>query len=133
MLSGSSRMIRVAVGSALDPGDRDCGPRSAREGSPVARLWEGLTTPSTEAWKQGIESLKDDPLGLDALAGQQSVTPEVDALARRVRSIAKQGATAAQADRAMYFADVISTCTSCHEKLDVTAKCGQVGQTHDLG
>lgn len=83
------------------------------------RLWAGLTLPSDDSWANGIRLLLDDP----ALGAPSA---EVSAAARLLLDLARRGKTAEPEQRARLFADVLSTCSGCHERLGVVLEDGVV-------
>lgn len=91
----------------------------------AARMWEGLTAPSSDAWVKGAEVMADAPLTPQAVAGQKSVPAEIDALAKEAHAIAekargiKDPATSgpAASERAAMYGKFLQTCATCHQKL----------------
>lgn len=93
-------------------------PRMKRHYWAAARLWEGLVVPSDDAWKVGASVLADAPLEPEALTPGMTPVPKVGALARSVRDVAKKASGATSpADRATAYAEVISSCSTCHQWL----------------
>jgi mono/diheme cytochrome c family protein len=76
------------------------------------QLWEGLILSSDISWSSGMKLLLDAPK-LD------SDVPDVAATAVHLRDLARQGQTARVEQRARIFANVLTTCASCHERLGV--------------
>ncbi len=76
------------------------------------QLWAGLTLPSDESWASGIQLLLEDP----ELAAPSD---EVSAAARLLRELASRGERAEPDERGRLFADVVVTCSGCHERLGV--------------
>lgn len=76
------------------------------------RLWEALVIPSEASWFEGAKRLVDAPaLGSDV--------PEIAATAARLRDLAREGTTAKPADRARIYAEVLVTCSQCHDRSGV--------------
>lgn len=93
-------------------------PRMKRHYWAAARLWDGLVVPSDDAWKAGANVLADAPLEPEALTPGKTPVPKVGVLARSVRDVAKKAiAATSPADRGAAYAEVISSCSSCHEWL----------------
>lgn len=85
------------------------------------RLWAGLTLPSDESWASGIELLLQDPTLADG-------SPEVSAAARDLLERARQGQRAEPEQRDAVFADILLTCSGCHERLGVVLEDGVVAR-----
>jgi hypothetical protein len=83
------------------------------------RLWAGLTLPSDESWSSAIQLLLQDP----ALADPSD---EVSAAARLLRELARRGERAEPDERGQLLADVLLTCSGCHERLGVVLEDGVV-------
>lgn len=81
------------------------------------RLWAGLTLPSDESWERGMQVLIQDP----ALAAAPA---EVAAAARHLLALARRGERAEVDQRGRIFADVLATCSGCHERLGVVPRDG---------
>src|SRR5690606_16385504 len=113
----------VASG-ALQPPLAPEAPSAASDPSMLAhavaseRLWAGLTLPSDESWASGVQLLLDDP-GLAPSA-------EVASAARLLKELARRGARAEPGGRGDVFADVLATCSGCHERLGVVLEGGAV-------
>lgn len=83
------------------------------------RLWAGLTLPSDESWSSGVQLLLQDP----ALADPSD---EVSAAARLLRELARRGERAESDERGRLLADILVTCSGCHERLGVVLEDGVV-------
>lgn len=91
----------------------------------AARLWDGLSVPSADAWVKGAEAMADAPLTPEAAAGPQSVPKEIDALAKDVHAIAEKArglkdpaaSGPVVSDRAAAYGKFLQTCASCHQAL----------------
>jgi len=79
------------------------------------RLWEGLVLPSDTSWSSGMEVLLDAPK-LD------SDVADVAAAASHLRALARKGKSAPVEQRASIFANVLTTCAGCHERLGVSVR-----------
>jgi cytochrome c553 len=90
-------------------------PSMVAHAAAVERLWEGLVLPSDLSWSSGIEVLIDAPR-LD------SDVADVAAAAGRVRDLARQGKSADVAQRRQIFANLLTTCAGCHERLGVALR-----------
>jgi hypothetical protein len=73
-------------------------------------LWQGLFTPSEEGWKRGAESLARAP-------ELSSDVEDVAALGGELRDLALQAA--AGNPRSDVYGRIISTCSSCHRRLNI--------------
>jgi hypothetical protein len=82
------------------------------------RLWAGLTLPSDESWASGVQLLLEDP-GL-------APSDEVSAAAHHLKELARTGSRAEADERGRVFADVLSSCAGCHERLGVVLQDGVV-------
>lgn len=80
------------------------------------RLWEGLMSPSDDAWKRGGGVLTDAPFATDGLAGKPAdVQAQAFALAERAHALGAQAQNATTLEaRTKVFAEVYTTCSSCH-------------------
>lgn len=76
------------------------------------RLWQGLSAPSDETWRNGARALLDAP-ALD------SDVADVAAAARHLRELAQQGTGAVASQRGKIFGNVVATCAACHERLGI--------------
>lgn len=111
---------KLTVG-APPAGGSGAKPHMARHAWAAARLWEGLMAPSNESWTKGAEVFTDAPLAPEAVAGPQSVPPEVNELAKRAHQSGTRAHTAKDATaRTKAVADVYGTCVGCHTKLSVS-------------
>lgn len=74
------------------------------------RLWEGLTTPSEEAWLAGAEALSHLPQALpSSRAGvYQARFEQVQRLGQRARQLTTS------ADRSQLYGELLGMCASCH-------------------
>lgn len=90
-------------------------PRMKRHEWAAARLWEGLVGPSDLAWRAGVRVLADAPLELESQAPGTSPIAE---LTRSVHDLATSaGATQSSVDRNAVFAELMTTCAACHQRL----------------
>jgi hypothetical protein len=80
------------------------------------RLWTGLMLASDDSWTSGMQLLLEDP-GLD-------FSPEVSAAASQLRDLARRGERAEPEQRGRVLADVLLTCSGCHERLGVVLDDG---------
>jgi hypothetical protein len=77
-------------------------------------LWVGLTFPSEASWMRGARGLLDAP-------AVDSDVEEVSALAHRTSDLAHD-ALEARSPRADVYGRILSTCSTCHTRLAVTAR-----------
>ncbi len=91
-------------------------PVMARHRWAVERMWEGLSSPSDEAWKKGSDAFADAPLVGDAFAGRDpTVQASAFALSARAHALGVRARTAtATGDRANIFGEMFATCADCH-------------------
>jgi hypothetical protein len=85
------------------------------------RSWAGLTLPSDASWSSGMRLLLQDP----ALADPSD---EVSAAARLLTELARRGERAEPDARGQLLADVLLTCSGCHERLGVVLVDGVVAR-----
>jgi hypothetical protein len=85
------------------------------------RLWAGLTLPSDASWSSGMQLLLQD----QALADPSD---EVSAAARLLTELARRGERAEPDERGQLLADVLLTCSGCHERLGVVLVDGVVAR-----
>lgn len=84
----------------------------------AARMWEGLSGPSSELWTLGATALASAPLHSDAILQCSSAATQIVAQARAVHDLGKAGKSAtSSAARADVFARVVETCASCHHRV----------------
>jgi len=103
-----------------EPPDDDLGvlPRMKRHEWAVARLWAGLVGPSDLSWKAGARVLADAPLQPEELTPGRSPAPAIGELATSVRDLAANArVTKSAVDRAAVFAELMTTCAACHQRL----------------
>jgi cytochrome c553 len=79
------------------------------------RAWEGLVLPSDYSWASGMQLLLDAP-------SLNSDVADVAAAARQLRSLAEKGRSADGDQRAEVFANILLTCSGCHERLGVAVR-----------
>jgi hypothetical protein len=96
-------------------------PRMLAHAIAADRLWAGLTLPSDESWARGVQLLLEEP-------GLTAPSAEVSGAARLLRDLARQGERAEPDQRARVFADVLLTCSGCHERLGVVLEGGGVAR-----
>jgi mono/diheme cytochrome c family protein len=93
-------------------------PRMKRHEWGAARLWDGLIAPSNHTWKQGARVLMDAPLEPEALTPGKSPVPAIGTLATSVHDLGRKARVVeAPADRAAIFAELMTTCSACHQRL----------------
>jgi cytochrome c2 len=115
---------KVAVGEP-PAGGSGAAPHMQRHQWAAARLWDGLSGPSADAWVKGAEAMADAPLTPEALAGQQSVPKEVDTLAKDAHAIAENArglkdpaaSGPVVSERVTAYGKLLQTCASCHQML----------------
>ena len=102
------------------PGEPDAGVAAAmlRHEWAVTRLWDGLATPSDEAWAAGAEVLADPALAPELLTPGKTPVPRVGALAEAIHmhGLAAKNATSVAARRDVY-AQTLASCVDCHNWL----------------
>ena len=81
------------------------------------RLWAGVMLPSDESWASGISLLLDDP-------GLADLPSEVTPAERQLRGLAQRGQAAEPEQRGRLLADMLVTCSGCHERLGVVLEDG---------
>lgn len=75
-------------------------------------LWEGLVSPSDEAWEQGARELRSAPAELD-----ERLPAEFDADLREVVDLGTAASEAATLEeRADVYGLVLATCAGCHDR-----------------
>jgi hypothetical protein len=83
------------------------------------RLWAGLTLPSDDSWASGAQLLLQDP----SLANPSA---EISAASRLLLDLARRAESAEPGERGRVLADVLLTCSGCHERLGVVLDRGIV-------
>jgi len=85
------------------------------------RMWEGLIGPSDESWQAGADAL-------DKIIDNAQEKPvmqddeEMRGILTSVGELAKEATTAQTAvDRQRIFGTLLSSCSSCHQKMQQTA------------
>jgi mono/diheme cytochrome c family protein len=108
---------RAALGTP--PSDEpSVAPRMSRHQWAVTRLWEGLVAPSDQAWLDGARVLADAPLEPEAFTPGKSPVAAIGTLAARVHDLGGKAATVSRSeDRGRLFAELMSTCAACHERV----------------
>jgi hypothetical protein len=66
-------------------------------------------------WVKGAEAMADAPLTPGEAAPKKSVSPKVEAEAKRVHDQAQKARTIAKPDREAAYAELVTTCAKCHE------------------
>jgi hypothetical protein len=113
-------MIDVSIGEppAAEPGTMA---HMARHQWAMERLWDGLVTPSDEAWAAGCEVLADAPLAASSFADDPRLREELGAEAARVHALGAQGAEAADLSaRGQLYGQLLATCAPCHSRVQQT-------------
>jgi cytochrome c553 len=78
-------------------------------------LLEGLVIPSDAMWLAGVERLRTAALHPSDWPRDRALTPEVRAAERTVHALVDRGRAATSSNaRAAVYADLITTCASCH-------------------
>jgi hypothetical protein len=83
------------------------------------RLWAGLTLPSDDSWASGAQLLLQDR----ALAHPSA---EVSAASRLLLDLARRAERTEPDERGRVLADILLTCSGCHERLGVVLDHGIV-------
>lgn len=81
------------------------------------RLWEGLYVPSNEAWMAGAKALELDPFAGDAL--KKGGVHARGAASRFNTQAKKLGQAKTSEARGAAYAELLSTCSPCHEAMGV--------------
>ena len=80
----------------------------------ASRMWEGLTTPSTERWQAGVVALSRARWTIAAEEPSLTRSPISDDVAR-VRLLAERGLAAETLDaRGALYGEILATCAHCH-------------------
>lgn len=87
-------------------------PSMAAHAVATEQLWEGLAFPSEASWAAGAR-------GLVAAPALDSDVEDVAATARRLRSLAERALGSGPEQRAALYGQVLTTCSSCHQRLQV--------------
>lgn len=107
------KLVAPEVGGHYDDQPDSLDQRMVRHEWGAEQLWDGLTTPSSAAWRAGSFAIGHAPVPAD----RQLPSGIVDALAE-VRTL---GARAAELvtpnDRADLYGLLLSTCADCHSRV----------------
>jgi len=96
------------------------GRRMFRHAWAVERLWEGLTSPSDNAWMAGASALTLAPSA--APETQPTLTPAVIKTLDRVRALGARAVRADSADaREKIYGELLVTCAECHRSASKVA------------
>lgn len=104
---------------APDESNEASNPRMLAHAVAASRLWAGLTLPSDDSWASGTRLLLQDP----ALADP---SPEVAEAARYLQQLARRAERTEPDQRSRLFADILLTCSGCHERLGIPIENGVV-------
>jgi mono/diheme cytochrome c family protein len=108
----------VAIVGDLVPEDGGVIPRMKQHEWAATKLWVGLVVPSDAAWQVGAALLAEAPLAPELLTPDKSPAPRVVALVQAVRDLAlRAGRAQSTEDRVNVYADLVSTCSGCHQWL----------------
>ena len=108
----------VAIVGDLAPDDGGVISRMKRHEWAATKLWAGLVVPSDDAWQVGASMLVEAPVDPDLLTPGKSPAPRVVALVQSVHDLALRASRAhSSEDRASVYADVVATCSGCHQWL----------------
>lgn len=92
----------------------------------ASRLWDGLVLPSDDAWRAGARVLAGAALEPERLTPGRSPVPAIGAMAAAVHDLGRAASvTAAPVDRAAAFAELMTTCAACHERLNAAVPVDQ--------
>lgn len=81
----------------------------------VDRMWEGLISPSDEAWQLGAETLAGVRVNAADIGATGAGQPRVDYLLGRAREIGAQGTEAqSREQRGALYGELLSLCADCH-------------------
>jgi cytochrome c556 len=87
----------------------------------AARMWEGLTTPSTERWQTGVVALSRARWTIAAEEPSLTKSPISDDVAR-VRLLAERGLAAETPPaRGAVYGELLATCAHCHATIRDTS------------
>ncbi len=79
------------------------------------RLWEGLVTPSADAWNTGAATLADSPVHFADLSSYGDRAPKIVELGKHVHELAGRAAAAAEPEaQAAVMGEFLATCATCH-------------------
>lgn len=79
------------------------------------RLWAGLIGPSDAAWESGAKMLAGVDLSVADITGDETLSPLVNNIVQRLRTIGEQAAEAISADRrGELYGEFLSLCADCH-------------------
>lgn len=104
-------------------GDYDSAPRDSqnvrvqmrRHLWAVDRMWEGLISPSDEAWRLGAETLAGVQVNAADIGATGAQQPKVDYLLTRVREIGADSSGAQSREmRGALYGELLSLCADCH-------------------
>jgi cytochrome c553 len=104
----------VEPGAPVGGDDEDAARAMARHQWAAARMWEGLAAPSDDLWSHGARTLADAPLEPWSLTPHQTPVPKVVSLAASVHDLGQRAITSTGAARVDVYAEVLSTCATCH-------------------
>ena len=78
-------------------------------------MLEGLFVPSETQWMRGAARLGGAPLRQQSLPSDKKLTPEIRKAEERVHQLAERATKAtAWTDRGDVYAQMLTTCASCH-------------------
>ncbi len=83
----------------------------------VARMWEGMVYPSDDLWTQGAALLASEPLYGTDMRDKIPEGASIDEETKTLHEMAQKATSANPEDRSAVFADVLRSCSSCHQKL----------------
>jgi cytochrome c553 len=110
---------KVAVEEAPDAGSRT-GFDPAQHVWAVDRMWVGLIGPSEQAWRRGSAVLVSAPFEPAVRIATREVPPEVAILSNRFHELGRRAQNVDVDRRGGVLGDVLATCATCHERLNVT-------------
>jgi cytochrome c556 len=83
-------------------------------------MWEGLVGPSDEAWRRGTAELVAAPLQPAVRIATREVPAEITVLANRVHELGRRAEMVDADRRGAALGDVLATCATCHQRLQIT-------------
>jgi hypothetical protein len=107
-------------GPAMDSAQPDVGPRP--HAWAAERMWEGLIAPSASSWNKGAEVLFSADLRGVGADAQPRDAAKISRLESKVRELARIAITVDAQQRATVYAELVVTCSSCHEMTDVVLR-----------
>ncbi len=93
-------------------------PHMQRHQWAIDMMWQGLITPSDEAWVKGAEVMAEAPLSPAEISLKQTVTKAIAKLADDAHAAAGAARTVAKEGRGQAFGELLLSCSTCHRALE---------------